>query len=124
LTLSLETLLNPESPGTESYVASFYSYSKPPVRFVDMEIHCLIDGKPLSLKKAQYPDDRARTGFPSEIYTLIELQDLEKIANGAKVEMRIGSVEWTIPSQTLLGIREFVSASKKHKASLKNRRKE
>lgn len=56
LTLSLEVLFNLESPGTESYVATFYSYSKSAVLFGDMGIHCLIDGKPLRLRKTgNYP---------------------------------------------------------------------
>jgi len=121
LTLSLETLFNSESPGNESYVADFFSYSKSAVPFGDLTIHCLVDGKLLSLKKAQRPEDRdrARPRASDEFYTLIDLQDLEKMASGTKVEMRIGSVEWTIPDQSLLAIREFVNTAKRHKESLK-----
>jgi hypothetical protein len=125
LTLTLETLFAVEAPGHESYVATFYSYSKSDAPFGDLEIHCTIDGKPLSLNKAQRPEfrDRARPRPSDEFYTLISLQDLGEIANGTKVEMRIGSVEWTIPTQSLQAIREFVDIAKKHKESVKKARR-
>jgi hypothetical protein len=123
LTLSLKVLLDPKSPGNEAVMATFYSYSETAVLFGDMELHCLIDEKPLSLGRAEHGQRGVTPGAPNELYSIIDLQDFEKIAAGKKVEMRLGSVEWVFPNQSLLAIRDFVNAAKKQRESFKTQEK-
>lgn len=119
LAIALQIRLDPKKGDEEAVLTRFFSYSESAILFGDMEIHCLIDEKPLSLGKARHGQRGMLPGSPNEINAVIGLQNFEKIADGKKVEMRLGSVEWAFPNQSLLTIREFVNTVKKERESFK-----
>jgi hypothetical protein len=123
LAIALQIRLDPRKGDEEAVLTRFFSYSESAILFGDMEIHCLVDEKPLSLGKARHGQRGVLPGSPNEINAVIGLQNFEKIADGKKVEMRLGSVEWVFPNQSLLAIREFVSTAKKQRESFKTQEK-
>src|SRR5262249_54829039 len=119
LAITLETRLDPQKPEEDAVLTHFLSYSEYPMRFGDMEVHCLIDEKPLRLGSAERGDMAQLPGSAETLYLGIGLQNLEQLANGKKVEMRLGPVEWTLSNQSLMAIREFVNTARKQQEALK-----
>ncbi|MCI0389853.1 MAG: hypothetical protein MOB07_13980 [Acidobacteria bacterium] len=97
--------------------ASFHSHSTKYVDFGDRELHFIIDGKQLAIGKASErikspvlilsnKDERGRVPY-SSLSSALSISQVEEIAIGKRVEMRLGKIELTLNQATLDSIREF-----------------
>jgi hypothetical protein len=112
LAASLKTKLDPQKPNESPVLVDFISYTEYPMSFGDMEVHCLIDGKPLRLGDAYRKGTALFPGSADTMSIGISLKELAQIANGNKVEMRLGPIEWTVSDHVLSVFRDFVKAAK------------
>jgi hypothetical protein len=95
----------------------FRSQSKEPVDFGDQELHFLIDDKPLDLGKTPggtnaYIDKSAlKPGFRSSksFVSIFARSDLEQFARAKRIEMRLGSIEFTLGQSEVAILREYAN---------------
>lgn len=123
LAISLETKLDPKKPNEDTVMVHFISYTQYPMNFGDRELHALIDGKPLRLGQAFRGDLALFPGSAETLYVGVSLEKLNQIVSGKNVEMRLGSVEWTLSNPALSAIRDFVNTAKERMESFKSKGK-
>jgi hypothetical protein len=93
----------------------FELYSKSPVNLADQDLHFLVDGKSLSIGRSSpsVPGplslDEDEKGRPPVmiVSTALTLSQMEQLAKGNKIEMRLGKIELTFSSSTMAAIKEF-----------------
>jgi hypothetical protein len=112
LAISLETKVDPKAPDKDTVFANFSSYTQNLYDFGDRELHFLVDGDRLSLGTVERGDLAIFPGSAETLFIGIGLTDLERIAGGKKVEMRLGSIECALSDETLSVLREFVKTAK------------
>jgi hypothetical protein len=112
LAISLEAKVDPKNPDKDTVFANFSSYTQDLYDFGDRELHFLVDGDRVSLGTAKRGIPAILPGTPETLFIGIPLTDLDRIAGGKKVEMRLGSIECAISDETLSVLREFVRTAK------------
>lgn len=112
LAISLETKVDPKAPDKDTVFANFSSYTQNLYDFGDRELHFLVDGNRVSLGTVERGDLAIFPGSAETLFIGIGLTDLERIAGGKKVEMRLGSIECALSDETLSVLREFVKTAK------------
>jgi hypothetical protein len=112
LAISLEIKVDPKKPDKDAVFANFSSYTQDLYDFGDRELHFLVDGDRVSLGAAKRGIPATFPGSPETLFIGIRLTDLDRIASGKKVEMRLGSIECAISDETLSVLREFVKTAK------------
>ena len=117
LAMSLEIKVDPKKSDDDIAFVNFISYSEYPMNFGDRELHCLIDGKPTSFGVAERGDLALFPGSAETLFIGIGLNELDQMAKGKKVEMRLGSIEWTCSDDVLSALDKFVSAAKQARTS-------
>jgi hypothetical protein len=130
LTMELESHINPkEAAGSmvlleEMTAVGFDSRSTKPIDFGDNELHFIIDGTPLPIGDASSStpppvlilsdkDEKGRKPYAS-FSAALSLSQLEQIANGKRVDMRLGSIKLTMEQSTLASLREFTNEFVSH----------
>jgi hypothetical protein len=99
-------------------IASFESQSKTSVDFGDEQLHFLIDGQQLNLGESDvkvdpYADqyNRLKQGFKikESFLSIFDRSALEYFSKARHIEMRIGSVEFTLSQPASALLREYSS---------------
>lgn len=120
-----------EIMGEKAFVR-FESQAKGTTDFGDKELHFIIDGKRLkvgesaaTLLKLPGRDPELKPGFKSrEIFTNgLSLAQMKQVAEGNRVEMRLGKYEMVLSPAVLGNLRAFVSEFIKHAPSSKLKEK-
>jgi len=112
LAISLEMKVDPKKPDKDTVFANFSSYTENLYDFGDRELRFLVDGNPVGLGTAERGIPAIFPGSAETLFIGISLTDLDRIAGGKKVEMRLGSIECAISDETLSVLREFVRTAK------------
>jgi hypothetical protein len=98
----------------------------------DRELHFLIDGKQLSIGRTSSRskplplvlsdgDEKGRKPYLS-ITSALSLSQIEQIAAGKQVEMRLGNIELPLSQSTLAAVREFAREFAAHAPTRSNRK--
>ena len=124
LTVTMETKVNDTSPAAQMAseepraAVVFTSFSSKGRDFGDREWHFLIDGKPLRIGVAaesppfQNPDSQARVlRVGRRVHAVLRMADLRRIVAGREVRMRLGSLETSLSSNVMHGLRSFLNAA-------------
>jgi hypothetical protein len=97
-------------------VVRFESQTKSSPDFGDQELHFLIDGKPLSFGRENirvnpYANKDLKPGFKiSRLFSeIFDRNNVEQFSKASRVEMRIGSVEFTFGEPVVAILREYCS---------------
>lgn len=104
----------------QSVQLTFISQSKVSIDFGDQELHFLVDGERVTVGKTSGgTGPYLGTGTPSDsgfkfrkrFFAVLDLSKLRRIAEGKKVEMRLGKIELTLDPKLLSNLRAFVTAA-------------
>jgi hypothetical protein len=138
ITLAIETKLSGKRPSPDDAVGAvtqmfeehaiirFDSQAKIVTDFGDEELHFITDGKHINIGKcsggvvvSHGPDRDLQPGYKvHDAYTsALDTDQLKQIANGTRVEMRLGKYEITLTPTTLRSLREFAIEYSKHSLS-------
>jgi hypothetical protein len=136
LTMELDYELNKkkleESPVLVEEIASvtLKSSVKDSVDYGDRELHFLVDGARLPGRRTSSnvvnpllseEDDKGRT--PNfTFFSTLDLSQVERLAAGKKVEMRLGPIETALSPATLAAIRDFAREFAAHAPTRSNRK--
>jgi len=103
---------------------------KDSVDYGDRELHFLVDGARLAAHKTSSdrahpllsePDDKGRR--PNfTFFSTLNLSQVERLAAGKKVEMRLGPIETALNPATLAAIRDFAREFAAHAPTRSNRK--
>jgi hypothetical protein len=136
LTMELEYRLNQKavaaSPVLVEEIASvtLNSSAKSSLDYGDRELHFLVDGARLAGRKTSsdsaHPllsekDDKGRRP-DFAFFSTLNLSQVERLAAGKKVEMRLGPIETALSPATLAGIRDFAREFAAHAPTRSNRK--
>ncbi len=137
LTMGLKYRLNQkkleESPILVEEIASvtLKSSVKDSVDYGDRELHFLVDGARLAAHRTSsdsaHPllseqDDKGRTP-DFAFFSTLDLSQVERLAAGKRVEMRLGPIETALSPATLAAIRDFAREFAAHAPTRSNRKR-
>jgi hypothetical protein len=106
----------------ETASVTFESITKESLKYGDRELHFVVDGKqlPIGQTSARTPspllsekDEKGRTPDLS-FFGSLTLSQVERLAAGKQVEMRLGTIELPLSQSTLAAIREFAREFANH----------
>jgi hypothetical protein len=136
LTMELEYRLNQKAMAAspilvdEPASVTLRSSVKDSVDYGDRELHFLVDGARLSGRRTSSTavnrllseeDDKGRT--PNfTFFSTLDLSQVERLAAGKRVEMRLGAVETALSPATLAAIRDFAREFAAHAPTRSNRK--
>lgn len=128
LTMGLKYSLDKKKLEESSFITeeiaslTFETFVKGSISYGDREVHFLVDGGPLKLGRTSSRSAEPLLSKPDQsgrapdftFLSALTLSQVETIAAGKKVEMRLGAIETTLDPSTLSAIKEFAREFANH----------
>jgi hypothetical protein len=101
----------------ETVIITFTSLSNGGVDLGDEELHFLVDGKPIKGGESsggtpsRVDDPNSKFKIRKRLINSLSLVDVQRLARGKRVEMRLGPIELTFDEKLMTRIQAFVAAA-------------